>query len=1062
MPRRSHGVVPILVVACSSLVASSLPAPKGAADDLSTDRGWRGRPGRMAGSLKVADTLPPPRIRDLESGGLVRRPSGPADQRAKAAAPGLYYSKQTGTLHLDTLGVGERHLGTDQFRPLADDFVIELELSSLGRGECELTFGLSDAKSRLFGAHHALFLAFRAERSRLLVIEDGGEPVTAGELRGVGLDQRKRVRLGRIGHQVAVEFWQGEVLEGRVAASVSSRPAYTWLGSHLTTNVRLDRERSVASIDRIRGLDLDRPVEEAVRAERVAYHFAEDDRPRRLVGRDGRAIGRHQVESRYGKPEGFVIKCDGEDVCSARYAERAALRAPLRPVSADLSDQAGWPAIAVKPGCVAIDPRHGRFKFSDGRKGTRSVGTLDWPAGLPTEVVVKGEHAFIASQGQSSSDNFLVANVSDPARPRLVASTRIGSSFRLSGFDVQGGRAYVPVGSSLAVLDVAEPAAPRLLSSRADPRPRSRKTMRAVAVRGRYAYAAVFGEGLQVLDLADSSGPSLVGACTTDGMGHARRVLAARNFVYVADGNALKVYNVAEPQRPLLVGSKDGQSTRGKKPGRQPDAMDDLLDIDMFADDTGDKRSAGAQAARVYKRVQDPRGLAIAEDCLLVADGEAGLTIIEIGDPYDPQFLTTYRPPMIVEGVPAAVRGVAASGKYAFLTVEGGMLPREDRATGEIHEIDSGGGLHILDISSPPDPTRVSRCVVPHGDCKFRDVVVRGDRVYVTDERYGLWLIDIAEITKPTIVGGVPTQGFLCDLAIEGDVAYLASGGGQGVWAADLSEPSRLRVVGRYHTGFSCRAIAVRRRTLYVAFGEWAGVAGIAVIDATDPAKMKLVRLLKARGCHQLHIEHETLYCSSGEAYDLSTPSAPRLIGQIRRGYVYVADQLAYLARPECVDGFAVFDVSHPAQPTAVGALEIDLDSLGRNGLVVCGGKAAVAAGARGVAMIDVANPRRPRLMNLLKSNLVSAVDVDRAGRYLYVTDSAAGVKTFDVSEPGPGRLIDMFPRAGARREARSHRLVVRDGYGYRVREDGLDVLELPLPCEAPAGEVSVECHLAQ
>lgn len=114
---------------------------------------------------------------------------------------------------------------------------------------------------------------------------------------------------------------------------------------------------------------------------------------------------------------------------------------------------------------------------------------------------------------------------------------------------VTGDLACVAMGSAgLAVLDVSNPAAPRLLG-KLD----TSGTANALHVTGNLVYVADGNAGLQIIDISNPAAPVRLGGLDTKG--DANDVRVSGTLAYVADGNAgLQIIDVRDPANPVLKG----------------------------------------------------------------------------------------------------------------------------------------------------------------------------------------------------------------------------------------------------------------------------------------------------------------------------------------------------------------------------------------------------------------------------------------------------------------------------------------------------------------------------
>ena len=190
-----------------------------------------------------------------------------------------------------------------------------------------------------------------------------------------------------------------------------------------------------------------------------------------------------------------------------------------------------------------------------------------------------------------------------------------------------------------------------------------------VAVSGTHAYVADWGSGLQVIDITNAQSPQIVGGVDTPGTAH--EVVVSGTYAYVADGFAgLKVIDITNPQSPQIVGSVNtpglasGVAVSGTTPTSRTRfrAASDRHHESAKPPDCGKRGHAGQP------------GVAVSGTYAYVADGAAGLQVIDITNPQSPE--------MVGGVVPGALGSVAVSGTYAYAT-------------------NYSYGLHVIDITNP-------------------------------------------------------------------------------------------------------------------------------------------------------------------------------------------------------------------------------------------------------------------------------------------------------------------------------------------------------------------------
>jgi hypothetical protein len=150
------------------------------------------------------------------------------------------------------------------------------------------------------------------------------------------------------------------------------------------------------------------------------------------------------------------------------------------------------------------------------------------------------------------NDGLYVIDNADPSHPRLAA--QVWAADGAVALAVDGHRAYVgatPDGSQrpslFLVIDATDPTKPIVVG-----RLEMRRNMKALAHAGDHAYTLT-GDGLSVVDIGDPAHPRLL---TSVHVGYHAQHLAARgHLVYVAESSGrLHVLNVSRPAEPVTVG----------------------------------------------------------------------------------------------------------------------------------------------------------------------------------------------------------------------------------------------------------------------------------------------------------------------------------------------------------------------------------------------------------------------------------------------------------------------------------------------------------------------------
>jgi hypothetical protein len=200
-------------------------------------------------------------------------------------------------------------------------------------------------------------------------------------------------------------------------------------------------------------------------------------------------------------------------------------------------------------------------------------------------ITLGGDYAYIAANA-----GLVVVNVSDPLKPRLVATIALPDA-RASALQFR--YLWVTDARGVDVIDVTQLEKPHLVEGATFPLANAQR----LYVARTYAYVAAKQDGLVILDVKNPEKPHLYQKVTFDGkLNDAEDVIVgstnASLFAYVADGkNGLKVIQLTSPEsQPNFYGFSPAPKpeliawARTKSPAL---ALSKGLDRDRAVDETG-------------------------------------------------------------------------------------------------------------------------------------------------------------------------------------------------------------------------------------------------------------------------------------------------------------------------------------------------------------------------------------------------------------------------------------------------------------------------------------------
>jgi len=487
---------------------------------------------------------------------------------------------------------------------------------------------------------------------------------------------------------------------------------------------------------------------------------------------------------------------------------------------------------------------------------------------------------------------------------------------------------------------------------------------RGVAHEGEYLYVA-HGSGVSIFNVSTPSQPEKVGFIYTPSV--ATAVAAMEEYAYVADGDGgLLIVDVSDKTNPEVVGHCD---TEGDANGifvennyaYIADGANGLVIIDVTSPTEPGKVGQ-------YDMAQLAEDVCVAGDYVYIADKYRGLVIVDATDKLSPQRIGYYD-----------TKG------YAFeITVAG------DNA----YVADYDNGLVIVDISDKENPQEVG-----HYDTtgSAYGVTVSGDYAYVADSGNGLVIVDITDRTDPKEAGHYDTADYARGVVVSGDYAYVADSG-NGLVVVDVTDGNTPQEVGHYDTfGYAIGVDAVDDHAYVANYRN-----GLMIIDVSEPGEpQEKGHCETADYAYNVAVAGDYAYVadrSSGLVIvDITDKSNPQDVGHydtsglasgvaVSGSYVYVADY---------TNGLVIIDISNKGQPQEVG----HYDTAGQAyGVTVSGMYAYVADAGNGLVIIDIGDHEHPSERGSLDTN-GSAYGVSVVGDHCYVADGGNGLVIVDVSD---------------------------------------------------------------
>ncbi len=256
-------------------------------------------------------------------------------------------------------------------------------------------------------------------------------------------------------------------------------------------------------------------------------------------------------------------------------------------------------------------------------------------------------------------------------------------------------------------------------------------------------------------------------------------------------------------------------------------------------------------------------GVAVLGDYAFVAGGEAGLHVIDISDPANPELKTTLNTTKYAESI--EVIRIFLNGEIVDIAhiVEGTEGVTSYDITDPLNPVDllqgttavDGNRMAVVPSEDPTDPYLVflaenwkgvrvfeSNAFVP-GVLEYggvfsstlgyaKGLAYRDEWLYVADNEMGLVVLDASLLVLGAfgVVNSVDTPGNALDVTVEGDYAYVADGT-LGLHVFDITTPDQPVRKGSIDLPAYSRSIVVRDDLAFIA----AATGGVHIVDVSDP-----------------------------------------------------------------------------------------------------------------------------------------------------------------------------------------------------------------------------------
>jgi len=504
--------------------------------------------------------------------------------------------------------------------------------------------------------------------------------------------------------------------------------------------------------------------------------------------------------------------------------------------------------------------------------------------------------------------------------------------------------------------------------------------------------------------------------------GSSEALAADGHFVYVGVGARLVIFDVSTPTSPKVVGRSPILSATVRaiqlKDGLAYVAVGymglEVLDVSVPAS-IKQVGSLDIEGLAMDVVLQGEQVLVLRRE-ELQAPVTTSLLVLDVAMPTAPRVIGTL-------DLPGGGSKVETLGSLAII------------ANGPDNGLDEKfRGLTDVDASIPTAPRIVGGITLP-GVLELRLV---GHIAYTVGNSFRV--IDLSAPGAPTEVGSLDLPTTAHDVDVHDGLAFLA-GDNDNLLVVDVSAPDRPHLLGSFVVGRGVRCIEHAGSVAYLI-----GYDGLQVFDVVAPGAPRLLATINVSGqAYDVQVVDKWAYVADGRGilvYDVSEADDPRLVGRVDTGSSHIVRVIGHLAFVGGLDSsMRVVDVSLPSDPRVVAEVEGHDDMVWD--IAVADGRAYVAWGHWGLKVVDVSTSSASRIIGGIdKTGVTFGVDV--SGNHAYLA-TGGGLEVVDVSDPRSPRLVvstDPVPDLTVATAVRVHGTTA---YVYRP-SIGLMVVDVTLP----------------
>ena len=469
------------------------------------------------------------------------------------------------------------------------------------------------------------------------------------------------------------------------------------------------------------------------------------------------------------------------------------------------------------------------------------------------------------------------------------------------------------------------------------------------------------------------------------------------SYLYAASDWGLEIFTLVEPTQPIRIGeiATPGRARSVAVDGDTAYVADGAAGVQVI-DIAGPGKPSIIKTLGGFTSVHRVR---VADDQLYALDRERGMLVFNLRDVHNMQ---VPRPRRFFRTAGTSINVAIHDGTVYFSDNRHGLFILDPSPFGDFvvrsvvpilataHEIEetrgtthayvASGNLILVDVTDNQNPEIDFRLNTPG---LATGIQFRNDTVYLTDRQTGLHIINVRNPQQPRRISTQPTSGNATDIVLRDTLAYIADGKG-GIQTIDVSESESPKWLHRYASGGTAYGLDVvetvaGERTVYVANG----VGGLKTLEFTTPYHGTVTK--------KLPLSTNTI--TSNNQFEAASCTKIR----VQNGHGFVATETGMFVVNLTADTIAAHI------PTISPVSDIALHE----------GYAYLCAGS--LIVVDTRVPQQSRIISkrdMPGSAYRVVLDADPPA-HAYVAALEGGLHVFDITGPAVPRLIGSYTTQG-------------------------------------------------